>query len=95
MTLTKADIVESVHDRLGLPLKDYAELLEILLDRMKTTLASGKDVLITGFGKFVVKSKKERRGRNPATDEDLMLRARRIVTFKCSGKLKDRLNGNR
>ena len=91
--LTKAVIVESVHNQLGLPKKDCIEMVEILLDKMKTTLASGEDVLITGFGKFNVKDKKERRGRNPATEEDLVLRARKVVTFKCSGKLRDRVNG--
>ena len=69
-------------------------MVEILIDMMKATLASGEDVLITGFGKFNVKDKKKRRGRNPATDEDIVLRARKVVTFKCSGKLRNRINGS-
>ena len=56
-------------------------------------LASGDDVLISGFGKFKVREKTERKGRNPATGEDMMLEPRRVVTFKCSGKLRDRING--
>jgi len=60
---------------------------------MKETLVSGDDVLISGFGKFRVKEKRERRGRNPATGEDMMLDARKVVTFKCLGKLKERVNG--
>ena len=61
---------------------------------MKATLASGEDVLISGFGKFNVKDKKERRGRNPATDEDIILPPRKVVRFKCSGKLRDKVNGD-
>ncbi len=60
---------------------------------MKETLASGEDVLISGFGKFCVKEKTERKGRNPATGEDMMLAPRKVVTFKCSGKLRERVNG--
>jgi integration host factor subunit alpha len=60
---------------------------------MKETLASGENVLISGLGKFCAKEKRERRGRNPATGEDMMLAPRKVVTFKCSGKLRDRVNG--
>ena len=91
--LTKSVIVESVNNRLGIPKKECTEIIETLLEIIKSTLASGEDVMISGFGKFNVKDKKERRGRNPATDEDMVLRARRVVTFKCSGRLRDRLNG--
>ena len=91
--LTKAVIVESVHNQLGLPKKECIEMVETLLEIIKSTIASGEDLLISGFGKFSVKNKKERRGRNPATDEDLMLEPRRVVTFKCSGKLRDKVNG--
>ena len=81
-TLSRADIVESIYNQLGLPKKSSAELVEILLDMMKAALVSGEDVMITGFGKFSVKNKRERRGRNPATGEDLMLAPRKLVTFK-------------
>ena len=64
-----------------------------LLEIIKGTLASEDDVLVSRFGKFCVKEKKERKGRNPATGEVLMLGARRVVTFKCSAKIRDKVNG--
>lgn len=94
MALNKADIIESVHQQLGFPKKSSTELVEQLIETIKSTLASGEDVLISGFGKFCVNDKKERRGRNPATGDSMMLRPRRVVTFKCSGKLRRRVNGN-
>jgi len=93
MTLTKADIVDAVHSNLGHSKAQSAELVESLLEIIKRTLASSEDVLITGFGKFCVHDKKERRGRNPQTGKDVMLRSRRVVTFKCSGGLRDKMNG--
>ncbi len=93
-TLTRVEIVESIHNQIGLPKKSCAEMVEILIEKMKVTLASGEDVMITGFGKFSVKNKRERRGRNPATGEDMILPPRKVVTFKCSGKLRDKVNGN-
>ena len=93
MALTKADIIESVNQQLGFPQKKSTELVEQLIETIKSTLASGDDVLVSGFGKFCVNDKKERRGRNPATNEEMMLRARRVVTFKCSGKLRRKING--
>ena len=68
------------------------EIIEILLELIKAKLAGGEDVLISGFGKFSVRKKRERRGRNPATGEDMMLDARRVVTFKCSGQLREKIN---
>ena len=67
-------------------------VIETLIGLITTKLAAGEDVLISGFGKFCVKEKKERRGRNPATGEDMMLEARKEVTFKCSGQLRDKFN---
>lgn len=93
MALTKADIVQKVAQETGLPKNKAVRAVERTLDIMKDSLTSGNDVLISGFGKFCVRRKSERRGRNPATGEDLTLSARRVVTFKCSGKLKDRCNG--
>lgn len=92
--LTKAVIVESVQNQLGLPKKECVEMVETLLEIIKSSLASGEDVLISGFGKFSLKDKKARRGRNPDTNEDLMLEPRRVATFKCSGKLRDRINNS-
>lgn len=93
MALTKADIVESVGDCLGLPKKKAAEVVESLIEIIKADLTDGDDVLISGFGKFCVKEKTKRRGRNPATGDDMMLGPRRVVTFKCSGKLRTKVNG--
>ncbi len=94
MALTKADIVESVHDQLGFQKKECEETVEILLEIIKTSLELGEDVLISGFGKFRVKRKLQRRGRNPQTGEDLILKPRRVVKFKCSSRLRDRIDGN-
>ena len=93
MTLTKIQIVELIQNHLGLPKNKSTEIVETLLEIVKNTLASGEDVLISGFGKFCVKEKKERKGRNPATGEDMMLEPRKVVAFKCSGKLRKRING--
>ena len=92
MALTKNDIVTSVHE-LGFTKKKSVEVIENLLEIIKSTLEKGEDVLISGFGKFCVKHKKQRRGRNPATGDDLILKERKVVTFKCSGKLRDKING--
>jgi integration host factor subunit alpha len=94
MALTKADIIESVHQQLGFPQRKSNEVVEQLIETIKSNLASGDDVLASGFGKFCVNNKKERRGRNPATGDSMMLKPRRVVTFKCSGKLRRRVNGN-
>ena len=93
MTLTKAQIVESIQNQTGFPKNKSSDIVESLLEIIKSTLASGEDVLVSGFGKFYVKEKAERKGRNPATGEDMMLEPRKVVTFKCSGKLRDRING--
>jgi integration host factor subunit alpha len=92
MALTKNEIVESMND-LGFTKKQSVEIIETLLEIMKSTLEKGEDVLISGFGKFCIKRKKERRGRNPATGTDLILKERKVVTFKCSGKLRNKING--
>jgi integration host factor subunit alpha len=93
MTLTKAQIIEAISIKNGLSKKQSTETVETLLGVMKSTLASGEDVLISGFGKFKVKQKKERKGRNPATGGDMMLAPRKVVTFKCSGILRKRISG--
>ena len=93
MALTKQDIVEQIYNEVGLPKNQSVEVVETLLEIIKSSLASGDDVLVSGFGKFMVKAKDARKGRNPATGESLMLSARRVVTFKCSGKLRNKVNG--
>ena len=92
MALTKNDIVTSIHD-LGFTKKKSVEIIESLLEIIKGTLEKNENVLISGFGKFCVKQKNKRRGRNPSTGDDLMLEERKVVTFKCSGKLRDKING--
>jgi integration host factor subunit alpha len=93
MTLTKAHIVEAVHLELGFPKNRSAELVELMLELIKNKLENGEDVLISGFGKFCVKSKNERRGRNPATGQDMLLSRRKVVTFRCSHLLREMING--
>ena len=93
MSLTKDDIAETVAEELGFTKKLSVELIESLLELIKKTLESSEDVLISGFGKFRVRAKRERRGRNPATNGAMMLRPRRVVTFHCSGKLRRTING--
>jgi integration host factor subunit alpha len=93
MSLTKTHIVHAIQNHLNLPKNKSSEIVEYLLEIIKSTLESDEDVLISGFGKFCVKEKRERKGRNPATDEPMMLAPRKVVTFKCSGKLRDKING--
>ena len=92
MTLTKANIVEAVAKQTGYPKNQSSEMIENLLELIKRSLESGEDVLVSGFGKFCVKEKRERKGRNPATGEDMMLEPRRVVTFRCSRQLRERIN---
>ena len=92
MTLTKAMIVDAIHEQLGYPKNKSAEMLETLLELIKGNLEKGEDVLISGFGKFCVKSKNQRRGRNPATGADMILDQRRVVTFRCSHLLREKIN---
>ena len=92
MALTKSDIVAAVHE-LGFTKKKSIDIIESLLEIIKKALETSEDVLISGFGKFCVKQKNQRRGRNPATGQGLILRERQVVTFKCSGKLRNKING--
>ncbi|HDZ91190.1 MAG: integration host factor subunit alpha [Deltaproteobacteria bacterium] len=95
MTLTKLMIVQAVAESNGLTKQKASDTVETIIDLIKSRLESGEDVLISGFGKFCVNEKNKRRGRNPATGEDMMLKARKIVTFKCSGKLREKVNGGK
>ena len=89
--MTKNNIVTRVHE-LGFTKKKSIDIIETLLEIIKRTLADTDDVLISGFGTFCIKDKGKRRGRNPATGDDLILRKRKVVTFKCSGKLRNKIN---
>lgn len=91
MSLTKTDIVENLI-KIGFNRKKSVQMLEDLLEIIKRNLGNGEDVLISGFGKFCVKNKRERRGRNPATGNDLILDKRKVVTFNCSSVLRDKFN---
>jgi integration host factor subunit alpha len=93
MALKKIDIVNSIADQIGYSKNRSSEIVETLLEIIKKRLESGEDVLISSFGKFCVREKTERKGRNPATGEDMILKPRKVVTFKCSGNLKKKLNG--
>ena len=97
MALTKNQIVDAIHESLEFTFfrKQAIEVVNTLIELIKQTLEDGDDVLISGFGKFSIKEKKERPGRNPATGEPMMLRPRKVVTFKCSGKLRNQLNGKK
>jgi len=92
MTLTKDHIIDSLYKNTDLMKSEAAQTFQSLLEIMKQTLSSGEDILISGFGKFCVKEKKERKGRNPHTGNDLMLDKRRVITFKCSAVLREKLN---
>ena len=94
MALTKDRIIEGLRNT-GFKKTGASKVTESVLEIIKRTLESGEDILITGFGKFCVKEKRVRRGRNPQTGKDLMLRPRRVVTFQCSTVLKDKINGKR
>ncbi len=89
--MTKADIFEKVQVGMGLTKKESADLVEAVFSVMKSTLESGENLKISGFGHFVVKQKADRRGRNPQTGETLTIAARRILTFKPSGVLREQI----
>jgi integration host factor subunit alpha len=94
MTLTKADLVQQVYEKHeNLTKAQATESVEAFLRLSKDTLINGSDLLLSGFGKFNVRKKSPRRGRNPQTGDDLMLKARRVVTFKPSGILRNKVNG--
>ena len=93
MTLIKEDLVQTLNNQAGLSKQQSKALVEAIFELIKKSLESGDAVLISGFGKFSVKEKAPRKGRNPATGGDLVLDARRVVTFRCSGVLGAKING--
>ena len=90
-TCTKQTIIEKISTKNNQTPSQAKDTVETLLEIMKSTLASGEDIMLSGFGKFKINEKAPRKGRNPATGKDMMLKERRIVTFKCSGKLREKL----
>ena len=93
MTFTKDHLISSIGNRLGISKSTSSRILESVLETVKTSLSNGEDVLISGFGKFSVRKKAPRKGRNPPTGEALPLGARTVVTFRCSPVMRDRING--
>ncbi len=93
MTITKIQLIDTIYNNVGFSRAKSTELVESLLEIIKSHLESGEDVLISGFGKFCVRDKKKRPGRNPKTGEGAIIDARRVVTFQCSEVLRDKING--
>lgn len=94
-TVTKADIVERINERIGYSKKESAEIVETLLETMKECLANSEKVKISGFGNFEVRAKNPRIGRNPQTKEEIEISARRVLTFKPSQVIKKAMNNRR
>ena len=92
MALTKDKLVIRLQSQLGLTKPESRQMVERLFGLMKDTLTNGEDLLVSGFGKFLVRKKNERRGRNPQTKESLILAARKVLVFKTSGVLRNRIN---
>jgi integration host factor subunit alpha len=95
MALTKEKLINRLQVQAGLSKQESRAVVERVLGIIKDTLSSGDDLLVSGFGKFSVRNKNARRGRNPQTKENLILRARKVVVFKTSGVLRHRINGSR
>ena len=95
MVLTKIQIVNSIADQIGYTKNQAFEIVETTLEIIKKALESGENVMITNFGKFCVREKRARRGRNPSTGEEMILKPRKVVIFKCAGKLRERINSQR
>jgi len=93
MALTKAGIIESIHDQLGLPKNKSTDIVESFLEIIKQSLENGEEVMISGFGKFCVNEKNARKGRNPQTGEHMIIEPRRVVTFRCSSRSRGKIDG--
>jgi integration host factor subunit alpha len=92
VSLTKASLIERIAKQNNCTPKQAKIILEDMLEIIKDTLGKGQELLISGFGKFEIKEKAPRKGRNPATGKSMVLRKRRVVTFKCAGRLKNKIN---
>ena len=91
-TITKADIVEYLHTQLGLNKSESKKLIEDFFDEIKDSLARNEEVKLSGFGNFELLNKKARPGRNPKTGEDVIISARRVVTFRAGNKLRKKID---
>jgi integration host factor subunit alpha len=94
MALTKADLAECLFNELGLNKREAKEFVELFFERIRTALETGEQVKLSGFGNFGLRDKNARPGRNPKTGEEIPISARRVVTFRASHKLKERVDGN-
>lgn len=94
MAMTKADLVESIYEKIGFSKKEAAELVEMVFDTIKDNLAQGNKIKISGFGNFVVREKRSRVGRNPQTGESIEISARRVLTFRPSQVLRSEVNSS-
>ena len=92
MALTKIEVVNMLNEQIGFSKVECIRIVESFFDIIKSELDKGNPVMISGFGKWTVKAKRERKGRNPQTGEDLSIRARKVVTFRPSPVLRDELN---
>ncbi len=92
--MTKAEIAKVIHERVGLSKKESGQIVDVVLDVVRSALEQGEDVKISGFGHFLVRDKRPRRGRNPKTGEEITIDSRRVVTFRASQLLKQRVNGD-
>ena len=90
--MTKADLVETIYEKIGFSRKESAEIVDLVFDLMKETLESGQKIKISGFGNFLVRQKRSRKGRNPQTGSEIQITARRVLTFKPSQVLRKALN---
>ena len=93
--MTKADIIEAIYEKVGFSKKEAADLVELVFDTIKETLARGEKIKISGFGNFVVRDKKPRTGRNPQTGEAIKITQRRVLTFKPSQVLRSEVNSQK
>jgi len=92
--VTKAEIAQVIHERVGLSKKESGQIVDVVLDVVRSALERGEDVKVSGFGHFLVRDKRPRRGRNPKTGEEITIASRRVVTFRASQLLKQRVNGD-
>ena len=93
MTVTKAHLIDTIYNYVGFSRSKSVDVVESVLEIIKSSLENNEDVLISGFGKFCSRNKNKRRGRNPATGDDLILSERKVITFKCSPTLRNKVNG--
>jgi len=90
--MTKAEIVETIYEKIGFSRKESAEIVDLVFDLLKETLENGEKIKISGFGNFIIREKRSRKGRNPQTGEEIQISARRVLTFKPSQVLRKALN---